>query len=131
MTCSKPSSDKWRAQIQKLGFASSKTLEKKRDEQAWEAHLNLGLSLGVSHGYRPIPKEATVEHLINKYEQAVKQDFGRTKAATLSMLKREIGSIKLDKLITTAVRSIKKENHQRLLLWEVSVVQQRRSGCKK
>ena len=28
----------------------------------------------------------------------------------------------------TAVRSIKKENHQRLLLWEVSVMQQRRSG---
>ena len=27
-------------------------------------------------------------------------------------------------LITTAVRFIKKENHQRLLLWEVSVVQQ-------
>ncbi len=27
----------------------------------------------------------------------------------------------------TAVRSIKKENHQRLLLWEVSVMQQRPS----
>ena len=32
-------------------------------------------------------------------------------------------------LITTAVRFIK-ENHQRLLLWEVSVVQQRRSGLR-
>ena len=30
-------------------------------------------------------------------------------------------------LITTAVRFIKKENHQRLLLWEVSVMQQRLS----
>ena len=28
----------------------------------------------------------------------------------------------------TAVRSIKKENHQRLLLWEVSVMQQRHWG---
>ena len=28
-------------------------------------------------------------------------------------------------LSTTAVRSIKKESHQRLLLWEVSVMQQR------
>ena len=30
-------------------------------------------------------------------------------------------------LSTTAVRSIKKESHQRLLLWEVSVMQQRPS----
>jgi len=97
-TYTKLPSGKWRAQIRKLGFVESKTFEKKRDAQAWAASVESGLSLGVSHGYRPIPKEATVEHLINKYEQEVKQDFGRTKAATLRMLKREIGSIKLDKL---------------------------------
>ena len=33
-------------------------------------------------------------------------------------------------LSTTAVRSIKKESHQRLLLWEVSVMQQRQIRAK-
>lgn len=33
------------------------------------ASVDLRLSLGVRHGYRPVPKEATVEHLINKHEK--------------------------------------------------------------
>lgn len=88
-------SGKWRAQVRKQGFYRNQTFEKKRDAQAWAASVEAELSLGVSNGYRPVPVEATVEHLINKYQKEVPQGYGRTKAATLEMLKRELGNVKL------------------------------------
>lgn len=91
-------SGKWRAQVRKLGFYKNQTFDRKRDAQAWAASVEAELSLGVSNGYRPVPVEATVEHLINKYQKEVIKDFGRTKASTLEMLKREIGGLKLARL---------------------------------
>jgi hypothetical protein len=46
-----------------------------------------------SSGFSPIPKGATVQDLIEKYSETVKKTSGRTKAATLEMLKRQIGKV--------------------------------------
>jgi len=91
-------SGKWRAQVRKLGFYKNQTFDKKRDAQDWANAIEAEFTQGVNNGYRPIPKEATVENLINKYRKEVKQDYGRTKAATLDMLVRELGDIKLTRL---------------------------------
>ena len=57
-----------------------------------------------SSGFSPIPKGATVQDLIEKYSETVKKTSGRTKAATLEMLKRQIGKVQLTNLNALVLR---------------------------
>lgn len=55
-------------------------------------------------GYAPVPKSATLADLIDKYSETVSKNPGRTKAATLAMLKRNLGKVKLVSLNAVTLR---------------------------
>lgn len=55
-------------------------------------------------GFAPIPKGATFADLIDKYSETITKTQGRTKTATLAMLKREIGKVKLTSLNAVVLR---------------------------
>lgn len=58
----------------------------------------------ASSGFSPIPNGATVTDLIEKYTETVKKSSGKTKAATLEMLKRQIGKVQLTNLNSLVLR---------------------------
>ena len=58
----------------------------------------------ATSGFSPIPKGSTVGDLIEKYTETIKKTSGRTKAATLEMLKRQIGRVQLTNLNALVLR---------------------------
>ena len=90
-------SGKWRVQVRRKGVYKAATFTKKADTIAWarEAEM-MAESIGRS-GVQPAPKAALLVDLIDKYTQTIKP-AGKTKLATLVMLKRELGSVPLSDL---------------------------------
>lgn len=52
----------------------------------------------AAFGVAPVPKGATVADLIGKYTETISKAYGKTKTATLAMLVRELGKVKLSNL---------------------------------
>jgi integrase len=84
-------SGKWRAQVRRAGVYRAKTFPKRRDAQDWAAKVETHAHHVAASGFAPVPKDATLGDLIDRYTEQHAKEPGRTKAATHAMLKRELG----------------------------------------
>lgn len=103
-TFSQLPSGKWRVQVRRAGMYRAATFAKKQEARDWAAGIESQASHIAAGGFAPIPKGATVADLIDKYGETNARNPGRTKAATLAMLKREIGKVKLASLSAVVLR---------------------------
>ena len=97
-------SGKWRAQVRRAGIYRNGTFLSKREAKDWATTIDAQAHHIAVAGYAPIPKGATVADLIDKYTDTYQKTPGRTKVATLAMLRREIGSVKLAVLNAVVLR---------------------------
>lgn len=97
-------SGKWRVQVRRAGLYRAATFEKKREAKDWAAGVESQANHLAAGGFAPVPKGATVGDLIDSYLKTVSKEPGRTKAATLAMLKREIGKTPLSSLSAVTLR---------------------------
>jgi integrase len=97
-------SGKWRAQVRRAGIYRAATFPSKREAKDWASTIEGQAHHIAAAGYAPVPKGATVGDLIEKYTETHAKSPGRTKAATLAMLKREIGDTKLAALNAVVLR---------------------------
>lgn len=103
-TLSQLPSGKWRAQVRKAGIYRAATFDKKSEAKAWATAIEAQACSVAASGVAPPPKTATVKDLIEKYQETVAKVPGKTKAATLEMLKREIGAVRLSTLSAMVLR---------------------------
>lgn len=103
-TLSQLPSGKWRAQVRRGGVYRAATFPTKREAKDWAAGIESQAHHIAAGGYAPIPKGATVADLIDKYIETVAKLPGKTKEATLAMLKREIGQVRLASLNAVVLR---------------------------
>lgn len=103
-TFSQLPSGKWRAQVRRSGFYKAATFELKRDAEAWAREAERQATVANAGGYLPAPKGATLADLLDKYGAEVAKQAGKTKAATLAMLRRELGATKLTALSAVTLR---------------------------
>lgn len=103
-TFSQLPSGKWRVQVRRAGLYRAATFPSKREARDWATGIEAQANHIAAGGYAPIPKGATVGDLIDKYQETLAREPGRTKAATLAMLKRELGKVKLSALSAVVLR---------------------------
>jgi integrase len=111
-TFSQLPSGKWRAQVRRAGIYRAATFDSKRQAREWATSIEAQASHVAAGGFAPIPKGSTLADLIDKYVTETEKAkvggkpklMGKTKAATLAMLKREIGSVKLASLNSVVLR---------------------------
>jgi integrase len=97
-------SGKTRVQVRKAGLYRAATFPTKRDARAWATAIEAQASHIAAGGFAPPPKDATLGQLIEKYQEDHAKAHGKTKAATLDMLIRELGKQKLGNLNATMLR---------------------------
>jgi len=97
-TFSQLPSGKWRVQVRRAGLYRAKTLATKTEANKWGTLVEAGILSGRRDGVLPVPKDATLAHLIEKYTETDGKLAGRTKTAALAMLRRTLGHIKLAKI---------------------------------
>lgn len=103
-TFSQLPSGKWRAQVRRAGLYRAATFPTKREAKDWATQIEAQAHHVAAGGYAPPPKSATLADLIDKYTENQTRDFGKTKAATLAMLRRELGTVKLAGLNAVVLR---------------------------
>lgn len=103
-TFSQLPSGKWRAQVRRGGIYRAATFDKKREAHDWASAIEGQLNHVAASGFAPIPKGATLGDLIDKYTDSLAREPAKTKAATLAMLKRALGSVKLVSLNAVVLR---------------------------
>jgi integrase len=103
-TFSQLPSGKWRAQVRRAGLYRNATFATKREARDWATGIEAQANHIAAGGFAPVPKTATVADLIDKYTETFSKTPGHTKAATLAMLKREIGKVKLGSLNAVVLR---------------------------
>lgn len=103
-TFSQLPSGKWRAQVRRAGISKGATFTLKRDAEAWALAVESQADATAINGRTPVPKAATLADLIDKYGELHAKTPGRTKAATLAMLKRDMGDVKLSALNAVTLR---------------------------
>jgi integrase len=97
-------SGNWRVQVRRRGITRTATFAKKREAQDWAAKIEVtAQSIAVS-GFAKPPADSTVGDLIDRYVELAVKDHGKTKEATLTMLGRELGSVKLADLSSLVLR---------------------------
>lgn len=96
-------SGKWRAQVRKGGMYRGETFTLKRDAQKWASQIEVQAEHIVASGYQPVPEGYSVGDLIDGYALECNMG-GRTKQATHSMLKRELGTTPLKRLNSIHMR---------------------------
>lgn len=97
-------SGKWRAQVRRSGLYRAATFESKREAKDWAAGVESQANHISASGLAPVPKGATMADLIDKYTETISKEYGRTKTATLVMLRRELGKVKLASLNSVILR---------------------------
>ena len=97
-------SGKWRAQVRKAGIYRAATFASKREAKDWATVIESQATHVAAGGLAPLPKGATFGDLIDKYLEVTKAKFGKTKTATLAMLKRELGDIRMTKFNALTLR---------------------------
>ena len=80
------------------------TFATKREAKDWATQIEAQASHIAAGGYAPVPKGATLADLIEKYIESSTKLLGKTKEATLAMLKRELGKVKLSNLNAVVLR---------------------------
>lgn len=103
-TFSQLPSGKWRVQVRRGGIYRGATFATKREARDWAAGIESQASHIAAGGYAAVPKGATVSDLIDKYTETVARTPGKTKGATLAMLRRELGKVKLSALSALVLR---------------------------
>ena len=94
-TFAKLPSGKWRVQVRKFGTYRGATFSTKSEAKTWAEAIERQATYIAAVGYAQPPKEATVKDLINKYLEVSVERFGKTKTATLNMLIKRIGTVRL------------------------------------
>lgn len=97
-------SGKWRAQIRRGGFYRAATFPLKRDAEAWAKGIESQAHQVVASGYAQPPKGSTLADLIDLYIEMQTKEGGRTKTATLAMLKDRLGKVKLNAITALVLR---------------------------
>lgn len=97
-------SGKWRAQIRRAGMYRAATFTTKREAKDWAIAIESQANHIAAGGFAPVPKGATLGDLIDKYNETGTKQPGKTKEATLAMLKREVGKVKLSNLNAVVLR---------------------------
>ena len=105
-TFSQLPSGKWRVQVRRSGIYRGATFGTKREARDWAATMESQAHHVALGGYAPIPKGSTLADLIDKYTESSKAPYGKTKEATLAMLRREIGHVKLVSLNAVVLRDL-------------------------
>lgn len=103
-TFSQLPSGKWRAQVRRAGISRGATFATKREAREWATAIEAQANHIAAGGFAPIPKTVTVGDLIDKYRESTTDKVGKTKTATLEMLKRELGKGKLANLNAIVLR---------------------------
>jgi integrase len=104
-TFSQLPSGKWRAQVRRHGVYRAASFDTKREARDWSTQIESQAQHVAASGFAPIPKGATLGDLIDKYIETLDdRSYGRTKAATLAMLRRELGAVKLSALSAIVLR---------------------------
>lgn len=103
-TFSQLPSGKWRVQVRRAGLYRAATFPTKREARDWATAIEAQASHIAAGGFAPVPKTATVKDLIDKYREEHGRAAGKTKAATLDMLARELGHVRLTGLNAVVLR---------------------------
>ena len=103
-TFSQLPSGKWRAQVRRAGINRGATFATKREARDWATAIEAQANHIAAGGFAPVPKTVTVGDLIDKYRESTTDKVGKTKRATLEMLKRELGKGKLANLNAVVLR---------------------------
>lgn len=88
-------SGRWRAQVRVSGIYRGRTFDRKRDAKAWASAMESQARSVAAAGFAAPPPKATLADLIDAYGEQVTKRPGKTKAATLRMLRERIGAAKL------------------------------------
>jgi integrase len=97
-------SGKWRVQVRKAGLYRAATFTTKREARSWSTTIEAQADHIAAGGFAPVPRDATLGDLIDKYRESHGRTPGRTKAATLDMLVRELGKVRLASLNAVVLR---------------------------
>ena len=103
-TFSQLPSGKWRVQVRRAGIYRAATFEKKSEARDWAAGIENQAHHIAAGGFAPVPKGATVDDLIEKYLETAGAKAGKTKAATLAMLRDKLGKVRLGALNAVTLR---------------------------
>jgi len=104
-TFSQLPSGRWRVQVRRGGTYKANTFDKKRDAEDWAREVESQAKLVSIKGYAPPPAAATVADLIDRYRELEAREPGRSKAATLAMLKADpLGKVRLSALSALVFR---------------------------
>ena len=103
-TFSQLPSGSWRVQVRKSGAYRNATFPTKREARDWATGIESQATHIAASGYAPIPKSASIGDLIDKYRESQVKAHGRTKDATLVMLRRELGATSLSNLNALVLR---------------------------
>jgi len=93
-------------QVRRGGAYRAATFSLKRDAEAWAREAERQAEHVTVGGFAPVPKNATVEDLIDEYIKGRDATYGKTKTATLAMLRREIGKVRLTALTAVVLRDL-------------------------
>lgn len=97
-------SGKWRVQVRRGGFYRAATFPLKRDADAWAKTIEGQAHQVAATGFAQPSRGATLGDLIDSYNELHEKTAGKTKAATLAMLKDRIGQVKLSALSALVLR---------------------------
>jgi len=103
-TFSQLPSGKWRVQVRRAGVYRAATFQSKREARDWANSAETQAHHVAASGVAPVPRGAAVGGLIDKYRDYQSRTPGKTKDATLSMFKRDLGSVKLGNLNALVLR---------------------------
>jgi integrase len=103
-TFSQLPSGKWRAQVRRAGIYRAATFTTKSEARSWATQIESQANHIAAGGFAPVPKGATLADLIDKYVETNAKTAGRTKEATLAMLRRDLGKVKLSSLSAVVLR---------------------------
>jgi integrase len=97
-TFSQLPSGRWRVQVRRGGVYRAGTFDTRREANEWAAAMDKQARLVSVAGYAPAPRGATLSDLIDKYIETLPREPGRTKLATLKMLRAQLGGVRLQSL---------------------------------
>lgn len=97
-------SGKWRVQVRRGGLYRAATFPLKREAEAWARVIEGQAHQVAASGHAQPPKGSTLGELIDAYSATLAGRGGKTKAATLAMLKRRLGRVKLSALSAIVLR---------------------------
>ena len=97
-------SGKWRVQVRRAGIYRAATFDTKSEATDWAAQIERQAHHIKASGYAPPPRDATLADLIDRYGETTRREPGRTKLATLAMLRRDLGDVRLADLSAVVLR---------------------------